>query len=47
MNNIYSAVAERWGPNLRYGTSDYGDTEAKRLYNEMEQLYLFLCELEP
>jgi len=44
---IYSALAEQWGPSLRYRTAVYGSGEALRLYNEMEQLYSFLRELEP
>ena len=47
MDALYSALVDRWGPSLRYRTTTYGAVEAKRLYNEIEQLYQFLSELVP
>ncbi len=44
---IYDALAERWGPALRYRTVKYAASEAPRLYKEMFALYQFLNELVP
>jgi hypothetical protein len=44
---IYSALADKWGPDLRYRTRAYSAGEAKGLYNEIEELYDFLRELVP
>lgn len=47
MSALYSALAESWGPSLRYRTTNYAANEAARLYKEMEELYQFLNELVP
>ena len=47
MDAIYSALADQWGPGLRYRTTKYSAVEANRLYNEMDELYDFLRELVP
>jgi hypothetical protein len=44
---IYYALADRWGPALRYRTSNYAVKEASTLYNQMRALYVFLKELAP
>jgi hypothetical protein len=47
MTALYGALAEQWGPALRYNTRQYSTTEAGRLYSETKQLYQFLKELAP
>lgn len=47
MSGIYSALAEAWGPSLRYRTAAYAPGAARRLYSEFETLYQFLAELVP
>jgi hypothetical protein len=47
MDAIYSALADKWGPSLRYRTAKYSGSEANRLYNEMGELYDFLREIVP
>jgi hypothetical protein len=47
MAALYSGLADSWGPTIRYRTSTYAATQAKRLFNEMNQLYAFLIELVP
>jgi hypothetical protein len=47
MDAIYSSLVEKWGPGLRYRTAKFSAVEAKRLYNEMDELYDFLRELLP
>jgi hypothetical protein len=47
MDAIYSGLAGIWGPSLRYRTANYSENEAKRLYNEMNQLYMFFKDLVP
>jgi hypothetical protein len=47
MYAIYSALVDKWGPSLRYWTGSYSAAEANRLYNEMNELYIFLRELVP
>jgi hypothetical protein len=47
MDAIYSALADKWGPSLRYWAGKYRGGEANRLYNEMNELYDFLRELVP
>jgi hypothetical protein len=44
---LYFALAERWGPSLRYSSKKYSAREAELLYNEMEELYRFLADLVP
>ncbi len=44
---IYSALADQWGPALRYQTTRYTTSRGNQLYREMEQLYKFLNELVP
>ncbi|RYD31591.1 MAG: hypothetical protein EOP86_17560 [Verrucomicrobiaceae bacterium] len=41
---IYSDLAGRWGPPLRYRTKPYGRGEGERLYKHMLELYQFLQE---
>ena len=45
MYAVYSALANVWGPSLRYQTQNYSENEAKQLYNQMNQLYKFLQDL--
>ena len=47
MDAIFSALADKWGPSLRYRTAKYSTEEANRLYNEMDDLYSFFRELVP
>jgi hypothetical protein len=47
MYDLFSALAEQWGPELRYRTKSYGTGEALQLYNELQELYQFLRELTP
>lgn len=47
MSLIYDALAEQWGPSLRYRSGNYPAAEASKLYNEMIALYGFLNELVP
>jgi HEPN domain-containing protein len=47
MDAIYSALVEKWGPSLRYRTASYSESEAKLLYNQMNQLYQFFKDLVP
>jgi hypothetical protein len=47
MAALYSALAELWGPTLRYRTKAYSRAEGLRLYSEMKQPYQFINELEP
>jgi hypothetical protein len=44
---IYSAIVDQWGPSLRYRTSNYSETEANRLYNQIKELCLFFRDLVP
>ena len=44
---LYSALADAWGPSLRYETGPYHPGQALRLYKEFSQLYQFLRELVP
>src|SRR5437773_6392791 len=41
MAGVYFALADKWGPTLRYRTATYQAPEARRLFNEMNQLYIF------
>jgi len=47
MFDLFCALAERWGPALRYRTKSYRAGEALQLYNELQELYQFLRELTP
>jgi HEPN domain-containing protein len=47
MRAFYQALADRWGPSLRYSTSRLSKSEAERLYTELKELYRFIVELEP
>jgi hypothetical protein len=47
VSHIYDALAERWGPALRYRTGKYTLAEASHLYTEMTSVYEFLRELVP
>jgi hypothetical protein len=47
MFDLFSALAEQWGPELRYRTKSYGAGKALQLYNELQELYQFLRELTP
>ncbi len=47
MYALYQALADQWGPALRYRTRPIGKTEAERLYRELEELYQFVSELVP
>jgi HEPN domain-containing protein len=47
ISNIYEALAQQWGPALRYRTKKYPPKEATQLYKEMADLYDFLNELVP
>ena len=47
MSLIYDALAEQWGPSLRYRAKKYPIGEASKLYREMVELYAFLNELVP
>jgi len=47
MAGLYFALVDRWGPALRYRTAAYSAGEGEHLFNEMNQLYMFLNELVP
>jgi hypothetical protein len=47
MFDLFCALAERWGPALRYRTKSCRAGEALQLYNELQELYQFLRELTP
>ena len=44
---IYFALADAWGPSLRYQTKPFEPREGERLYKNMAELYQFLRESTP
>jgi hypothetical protein len=41
---VYSDLADRWGPQLRYQTKVIAPHEAERLYRGIRQVYTWLCD---